>query len=73
MNEAFDTFLTLSDQERRDVFDASAERLDTLATYIEKDFWVCRVLDALYHGRPGYCRPGGKAQHPVGLTSMQPT
>ena len=52
MNEAFDTFLTLSDQERRDVFDASAERLDTLATYIEKDFWVCRVLDALYHGRP---------------------
>jgi len=52
MNAAFDTFLTLPDQERRDVFDAAAERLDTLATYIEKDFWVCRVLDALYHGLP---------------------
>ena len=34
MNEAFDTFLALPDQERRDVFDAAAERLDTLATYI---------------------------------------
>ncbi len=52
MNEAFGNFLTLSDQERRDVFDAATERLDTLATYIEKDFWVCRVLDALYHGLP---------------------
>lgn len=52
MNEAFDTFLTFPEQERRDVFDAAAERLDTLATYIEKDFWVCRVLDALYHGLP---------------------
>lgn len=52
MNKAFATFLTLPDQERRDVFDAAAERLDTFATYIEKDFWVCRVLDALYHGIP---------------------
>ena len=43
---------TPGNQERRDVFDAAAERLDTLATYIEKDFWVCRVLDALYHGLP---------------------
>jgi len=33
---------------------AHAERLDTLPTYIEKDFWVCRVLDALYHGRPDH-------------------
>lgn len=52
MNKAFGSFLALPDQERRDVFDAAAERLDTLATYIEKDFWVCQVLDVLYHGRP---------------------
>ncbi len=52
MNKAFDTFLMLPDRERRDVFDAAAERLDTLATYIEKDFWVCQVLNALYHDLP---------------------
>ena len=54
MNPAYDPFLALPDQERRDVFNAAAERLDTLPTYIEKDFWVCRVLDALYHGRPDH-------------------
>jgi len=54
MNPAYEPFLTLPDQERRDVFNAAAERLDTLPTYIEKDFWVCRVLDALYHGRPDH-------------------
>ncbi|GMQ84331.1 MAG: hypothetical protein BMS9Abin06_1119 [Gammaproteobacteria bacterium] len=52
MNKDFDNFLSLPDQERRDVFNAAAERLDTLTTYIEKDVWVCRVLDALYHGIP---------------------
>ncbi len=52
MNKDFEAFLSLPDQERKDVFNAAAERLDTLATYIEKDFWVCRVLDALYHGIP---------------------
>ncbi len=52
MNKAFDAFLSLPDQERRDVFNAAAERLDTLATYIEKDFWVCLVLNALYHDLP---------------------
>ncbi len=51
MNDAFDEFLALPDNERRDVFNAAAERLDTLSSYIEKDFWVCKVLDALYHGR----------------------
>ena len=52
MNPAYQHFLKLPDQERRDVFNAAAERLDTLPTYIEKDFWVCRVLDGLYHGLP---------------------
>jgi len=51
VNEALATFLSRDAQERRDIFDACAERLDTLPTYIEKDFWVCNVLDALYNGR----------------------
>ncbi len=51
MNAALAAFLSRDAQERRDIFDACAERLDTLPTYIEKDFWVCHVLDALYNGR----------------------
>lgn len=53
MNKVFDKFLMRPDQERRDIFDAAAERIDTLATHVEKDFWTCRVLDGLYHGLSG--------------------
>lgn len=51
MNEELARFLLRDEQERRDVFEACAERLDTLPTYIEKDFWVCHALDGLYNGR----------------------
>lgn len=51
MNEALAAFLGRDAEERRDIFDACAERLDTIPTYIEKDFWVCHVLGALYNGR----------------------
>ncbi len=46
------SFLALPVQDRRDIFEAAARRLDTLPGYVEKDFWVCLVLDALYHGVP---------------------
>jgi hypothetical protein len=52
MNKAFKQFLDLSEQDRRDVFDASAVELDTLPSYVEKDFWVCLTLDILYNGLP---------------------
>ena len=39
-SESFERFLALPDQDRRDVFEAAADRLDTLAGYVEKDFWV---------------------------------
>ena len=51
-SESFERFLALPDQDRRDVFEAAADRLDTLASYVEKDFWVCLVLDALYNRLP---------------------
>ncbi len=38
MNQAFGDFLNLSAQDRKDVFEATAEELNTLSTYIEKDF-----------------------------------
>ncbi len=52
MSEAFESFLSLPEQGRRDVFEAAANRLDTLPSYVEKDFWVCLVLDVLYNQLP---------------------
>ena len=53
MNEAFKSFFALAGRDKRDVFEAAANRLGTLPGYAEKDFWVCFVLDALYNGLPG--------------------
>ena len=52
MNEAFAAFLALAEQDRRDVIESAAGRLDTLPTYVEKDLWVCVVLDAIFNGLP---------------------
>lgn len=52
MNQAFRDFLALPEQERRDIFDATSDALDTVSSYVEKDFWVCLVLDILYNGLP---------------------
>ena len=37
MNGTLRSFLALADRDRRDVFEAAASRLDTLASYVEKD------------------------------------
>ena len=50
---AFASFLALPEQDRRDAFAATARRLDTVPGYVEKDFWVCLVLDALFNRLPG--------------------
>ena len=50
--DAFGSFLALSERDRRDVFESAARRLDTLSGHVEKDFWVCLVLDALYNRLP---------------------
>lgn len=52
MNKAFASFFVLSEQDKSDVFEAAARRLGTLPGYVEKDFWVCFVLDVLYNGLP---------------------
>ena len=63
MNGDTESFLSLAEQDRRDVFEAAASRLDTLPGYVEKDFWVCVVLDALYNwlpdGHPNLLFKGG--------------
>ncbi len=50
--EAFRSFLALPERDRRDVFESAARRLDTAPGYVEKDFWVCLVLNALFNGLP---------------------
>ena len=50
--ESFESFLALPGRDKRDVFESAASRLDTLPSYVEKDFWVCLVLDALYNRLP---------------------
>ncbi len=50
--DAFASFLGLPEQDRRDAFAVAARRLDTVPGYVEKDFWVCLVLDALFNRLP---------------------
>jgi hypothetical protein len=47
--EGFQTVLAASDEERRDLFVGVADRLRTNEQNIEKDFWVCWTLDALFN------------------------
>lgn len=50
MNPAFQSIITASDAERRDLFLSASARLGTAVQNIEKDFWVCWTLDALFNG-----------------------
>ncbi len=50
--DGFVAFLDLPEQDRRDVFATAARRLDTMPNFIEKDFWVCLVLDVLFNRIP---------------------
>jgi hypothetical protein len=49
MTEGFQTVLAASEEERRDLFVGAADRLRTNEQNIEKDFWVCWTLDALFN------------------------
>jgi hypothetical protein len=52
MNPAFRSFLSASVSDRRDIFLTTANRLGTTIQNVEKDFWVCWTLDALFNGLP---------------------
>ncbi len=52
MNASFERFLRLPSTEWADVFTVGAQRIGTIPSYVEKDFWVCLVLEALFHGLP---------------------
>jgi hypothetical protein len=52
MNPAFDEVLSADAQTRAGLFGATSERMGTTPQNVEKDFWVCWTLDALFNGLP---------------------
>ena len=52
MNPAFHSVLSASVSDRRDIFLTAANRLGTAMQNVEKDFWVCWTLGALFNGLP---------------------
>ncbi len=52
MNAAYQAIIGASDEDRRGLFLATATRIGTTVQNIEKDFWVCWTLDALFHKLP---------------------
>lgn len=50
MNPAFDEVLAAGSDAMLSAFDTTALRLGTTSQNIEKDFWVCWTLDALFNG-----------------------
>src|ERR1700678_793693 len=50
MNPGFLEIIAATDAEQRDLFVTTATRLGTTVQNIEKDFWVCWTLDALFNG-----------------------
>ncbi|WP_457334526.1 nucleotidyl transferase AbiEii/AbiGii toxin family protein [Rhizobacter sp. P5_C2] len=52
MNPAFKAVIGASDSDRRDLFLGTAARMGTAVQNVEKDFWVCWTLDALFNGLP---------------------
>lgn len=52
MNQNFNTVIQANDEDRRDLFLTSAARMGTPVENVEKDFWVCWALDALFNGLP---------------------
>ena len=52
MNPEYIRFLAFSEKDRLDLFLGTATRLGTSVQNVEKDFWVCWTLDALFNGLP---------------------
>ena len=51
MNEDYRRVISATKEDRRDLFASGARRIGTTEQNVEKDFWVCWTLDALFHGR----------------------
>jgi Nucleotidyl transferase AbiEii toxin, Type IV TA system len=66
MNDNFAAIIGATEDERRDLFLTTAARMGTAVQNVEKDFWVCWTLDALFNG----LEPGGPRLLFKGGTSL---
>jgi hypothetical protein len=66
MNPAYQKIISARAGDQRDLFLTAANRLGTTVQNIEKDFWVCWTLDALFH----YLKEGGPRLLFKGGTSL---
>jgi predicted nucleotidyltransferase component of viral defense system len=51
MNHGFRAVLAAPSADRRDLFVTAGNRLGTVEQNVEKDFWVCWTLDALFNSQ----------------------
>ena len=51
MNDAYRRIAMATERDRQDLFVSTARRVGIAEQNVEKDFWVCWTLDALFHGR----------------------
>jgi predicted nucleotidyltransferase component of viral defense system len=51
MNQSHRRIASAESRDRRDLFVSAARRVGITEQYVEKDFWVCWALDALFHRR----------------------
>jgi hypothetical protein len=52
MNPNYDLVLASGEETQAGLFTTTAQRLGTTPQNVEKDFWVCWTLDALFNGLP---------------------
>ncbi len=52
MIKNFQRFLNLPDQAKFDVYESTAGQIETSPAHVEKDFWVCLVLEILFNHLP---------------------
>lgn len=57
INDGYAAFDALKQRERLDLFVATARDLGASEQAIEKDFWVCRTIDAMFKGFGQFARP----------------
>lgn len=51
MNDEYRRIAMATERERQELFESTARRVGITEQNVEKDFWVCWTLDALFHGR----------------------
>ena len=72
-SEAYREIIAAAPRERLDLFLAAANRLGAPVGNVEKDFWVCWTLNALYHRLPKGGPPPALMTHSSWASESSPS